>query len=291
MADRERLRGRILSLPGLRQAQRKAAWGRQKYAGSSAEYLWHRLNALDFINLGMLFAATLLLCFIPFLIVGSALAGRSITTIVARHSGMNDEAASAFGHLFASSSTTYHAVVGTVSVVFFVLGGIAATTALQQLYERVFNVRSRGLRDMWRRLVALLWLLVAGLFSGWAGPPTRHAVGPVLFGLAGVAWATVLWWVMMGILVGGRISWRQLFPSAFATSLFYVGMVAVFSLFFSDMVISEDKEYGPIGLVFALMTYLIALGVVIVLGAVAGLVWQERSLAEAPLFRRLRRHR
>ena len=32
---------------------------------------------MDFINRGMLFAATLLLCLFPFLITGNALAGRS----------------------------------------------------------------------------------------------------------------------------------------------------------------------------------------------------------------------
>jgi membrane protein len=57
-------------------------------------------------------------------------------------------------------------------------------------------------------------------------------------------------------------------------------MEAVFSLFFSGMVISNDQKYGPIGIVFALLSYLIAIGIVVILGAVAGLVWQERSAAQ-----------
>ena len=61
---------------GGRPARRAAEWGKTKYAGSVAEDLWRRLDAMDFINQGMLFAATLLLCFFPFLIVASALAGR-----------------------------------------------------------------------------------------------------------------------------------------------------------------------------------------------------------------------
>jgi membrane protein len=276
---------------GLRRARQGADWGRQKYAGSSAEYLWNRLNALDFINLGMLFAATMLLCFIPFLIVGDALAGRSTVHTLARHAGLNEEAAADFGHLIAPSATTYNAVVGTASIVFFVLGGIAAATALQQLYERVFDLSSRGLRDVWRRLIWLGWLMGTGLLSGWAGPPIRHALGPVLLGIAAVAWFTAFWWVTLWILVGGRISWRRLFPCACATGVFYAGMLLVFSFFFSDMVTSEYKEYGPIGLVFALMTFLITIGVVIILGAVVGLVWQERGLSFAAAFRKLRRAR
>jgi hypothetical protein len=52
--------------------------------------------------------------------------------------------------------------------------------------------------------------------------------------------------VTLRILVGGRVS-RRLFPCAFATGLFYVAMLYVFSLFFSDMVVSQDKEYGRSG--------------------------------------------
>jgi hypothetical protein len=38
-------------------------------------------------------------------------------------------------------------------------------------------------------------------------------------------------------------------------------------------------EYGPIGMIFALMAYLIAIGVVVILGAVTGLIWQDRGLS------------
>jgi len=43
------------------------------------------------------------------------------------------------------------------------------------------------------------------------------------------------------------------------------------------VVISDDNKYGPIGIIFALLSYLIAIGVVVIMGAVTGLVWQERS--------------
>ncbi|HEV8279028.1 MAG TPA: hypothetical protein VGQ26_25500 [Streptosporangiaceae bacterium] len=85
-----------------------------------------------------------LLCLFPFLIVASALAGRSIADAVARHAGLSKQAAADVSQLFASSAATSNAVVGTTSMVFFVLGGIAAATALQQLYERAFGLDPRG---------------------------------------------------------------------------------------------------------------------------------------------------
>ena len=94
----------------------------RSYSGSSAEHLWNRLNAMDFINKGMLFAAVLLLCFFPFVIVANALAGQSAVTGLVRHLGLNQEAARDVSGLFESSSATSNAVTGT-AYLFFILGG------------------------------------------------------------------------------------------------------------------------------------------------------------------------
>ena len=56
-------------------------------------------------------------------------------------------------------------------------------------------------------------------------------------------------------------------------------MLAVFSVIFSGMVTSYDQKYGPIGIVFGLMSFFIAIGVVIILGAAVGLMWQDRGLS------------
>jgi len=132
---------KVVDRPGVRRA---AEWGKQKYAGSLAEDVWRRLDAMDFINRGMQFAATLLLCFFPFLIVVSALADRSVVKTLARHTGLNSQASAELGHLFSSSEATASSVVGTTSMVFFVLGGIAAAAALQEIYEQAFDMPHRG---------------------------------------------------------------------------------------------------------------------------------------------------
>ena len=276
--------------PGVRgRVRRGTEVARGKYAGSSAEHLWRRLDSVDFINRGMLFAATLLLCFFPFLIVANALAGRSVASGLARRLGLNKQAAADVGHLFASSAATSSAITGTAWV-FFILGGIAAGTAIQGLYERAFELDSRGARDMLRRLIWLAVLVGWSVLAGWAGPALSGAAGPVLLAVIGLVVLTGFWWFTMWFLLAGRIPWKTLFPAAVATAVFWVGMEAVFSVIFSGTVITDDKKYGPIGVVFALMSWLIAIGVVIILGAVAGIVWQERNLSFRAAVRKLRRN-
>ena len=46
---------------------------------------------------------------------------------------------------------------------------------------------------------------------------------------------------------------------------------------FSDTIVSDSKTYGTIGAIFGIMTWFIAIGAVIILGAVAGAVWEDRK--------------
>lgn len=142
-----------------------------------------------------------------------------------------------------------------------------------------------------RRLVWLAVLVGWSVLAGWAGPRLSGAVGPVLLAVIGLVVLTGFWWFTMWFLLAGRVPWKTLFPAAVATAVFWVGMEAVFSVIFSGTVISDDKKYGPIGVVFALMSWLIAIGVVIILGAVTGIVWQERNLSFRAALKKLRRDR
>ena len=272
-----------------RRVRRGIEAGKEKYTGSSVEYLWSRLNAMDFMNRAMLFAATLLLLAFPFIIILSALAGRSAVGGMARRFGLNHQATADVSHIFTSSSATSSAVTG-FAWVFFILSGVALAGATQALYEQIFEQPSRGVKDTHRRLIWLA-ILVGWLFlSGVVGPAVRTA-GPAVFAIVGLIGFILFWWFTMWFLLGGRVSWRKLLPPAVATGVFWLGMVAVFAVIFSGMVISYDQKYGAVGVVFAIMSFFIAIGVVIILGAITGIVWQDRSLSFRAAFRKLRRPR
>ena len=237
--------------------------------------LVRRLRAAGLVNHGLLLAAVLLLCFLPFLLVIESVTGRNDASVLIQRFGLSAEAAHAVRQAFTSPTTPSTALSG-LSWVFFFVFGLAAAAAIQALYESVFEVKGRGLRDAPRRAV---WLTAAiGLtFAGvWTQPWLHHVGGTGLVAVAALPAATAFWWFSMWLLLAGKMGWRELFPSALATGICWLGMVIVFRLTLSATIESNYTRYGSAGVVFAIMPVLIAIGVVLVLGALLGVAWRER---------------
>ena len=263
-------------VPGPRApAPEEAGPSRPRFADSLIGQVWDRLQALDFVNRGTLLASVLLLCFVPFMIVVRAVSGRGAATSLTTRFGLDPQAADAVSHVFISPTATTGAISG-LSWVVVVVGGISAAGAIQQLYESGFDLERRGLRDTPRHVAWLLWVVVASGLAGWAGPGLRGLAGPVVLAVVGLVWFTGFWWLGMWVLLGGRMTWSQLFPSALATAIFWLGTTVAFRLTMSATITENYRQYGAIGVIFAVMTVLIAIGVVVLLGAVVGAVWQER---------------
>lgn len=262
----------------MRRLRRTTESSRERYAGSAVQALCRRLQSVDVINRAMVLAATLLLCFFPFVIITDALAGRSAVTGLVQRLGLDRQAAADVSSLFASSTATDSAVSGA-SWVFFVIGGLAGISALQELYRRIFDLPGRGAKDLLHRVAGLAVVTGSAALSAWLVPQVRRVGGPVLLGFVGVVLLVAFWWLLTWLLLAGRIAWRELFPSACATGGYYLGMVVVFSATASSMITSNSRKYGAIGVVFAVMSWLIAIGVVVILGAVTGIVWRERGSA------------
>ena len=270
----------------VRRGRRAVLWARGKFTGSWADDLWARLGAVDFMDQAFILAAMLLLCAFPFMIIAAALAGRSATSTLALRLGLNHQAATDVGHLFASSSATSAAITGT-SWVWFVLSGVAAASAIQALYLRVFQLRP----VKWDKPRAFVWLTLAVGWSilGTAAAHTFYTSAPVAWWIVNIAGFIAFWWFTMWFLLGARVTWRRLMPCAVATGVFWIGMLVFFHILFSGMVTGSYQEYGPIGVVFSLMSFFIAIGVVIALGAATGMMWHDRGLSFRAAARRLRR--
>jgi membrane protein len=252
------------------------AAGRGRYEGSWTQDLAARLKALDFINAIMLFGATLLLSALPLVILVSSLANERIDDDISRHIGLDNQGARIVHGLFRASPT--HPVVPIVTgLVIAFAGTMAVVACLQAIYERAFDQEPRGWRDLPRFVVWVCVLLGAVIAEALLGGKVRGAVGPVVHAVIALAGLVVFFTWTMHFLLAGRVPWRLLVRPGFVTALFWLGLAGFSTLYFSSAVTSDTRLYGTIGVVFSLLTWFIAIGAVIVLGAACGAVWQDRS--------------
>jgi len=253
-----------------------SAWRRADsvWKGSTAGDVWDRLSSVDFMNQALLLAAVMLLWLFPNLIFLSAVTGRDFAASISGKMGLNSGATHAVEGLFKSSSTSTAATVGAV---FFLVFAVLATVAvIQKLWQTIWGLEGLGYwHESWQQFV---WGFSAIGVSA-ALSYIEHELNPVYPGLAALVSFVVLaafFWIGMRMLLAGRIAYRELIVPAVVTSAFFLGLGAFSAAFLSDSVISNNKEYGPIGVVFILMTWLLAVGVVFILGPVVGVAIQER---------------
>jgi membrane protein len=107
--------------------------------------------------------------------------------------------------------------------------------------------------------------------------PERRAAGPVVQALLTFVVATIFFFWTMHFLLDGRVPWRRLVRPALVTALLWIALAVFSSLYFSTTVIDDSKTYGTIGVVFTFLTWFILIGIVIVLGAACGAVWEARG--------------
>jgi membrane protein len=250
----------------------ESTWHR--FETSTAGDVWDRLSSVDFMNQALLLAAVMLLWLFPNLIFLAAVTGRNFADSVSGKMGLNDEATRSVEALFKSSSTSTAATVG--AILFLVLAVTATVAVIQKIWQTIWGVEKRSYwTEVWQQV---LWGFGA-LTIGAALTYIEHNVNKVHPGLAAFASFIVLaafLWLGMWLLLSGRVPFPQLVFPALITAAFFLGLGAFSSAFLSDAIISNDKEYGPIGVVFILMTWLLAVGVVFILGPVVGVAIQER---------------
>jgi membrane protein len=257
---------------------RKAvAAARDRYQGSLAQGVVTRLNALGFVDQIMLFGAGLLVSLLPFLILLSAFASNRVDDDIALRLGLNRQASGIMTHLLTSAPASLN-VATVTSLLFVAAGTLAVAGSLQQIYEKAFGQEHRGWRGVYRLLIWVIALCLVVALETVAGRPVRDAwAGVGLVELVTFAiWAPFFWWTMH-FLLAGRVPWRRLLPSAIFTGAFYAGLGVFSKFYFSSTITADSRTYGTIGAILGILTWFVAIGAVIILGAVAGGVWQDRK--------------
>jgi membrane protein len=255
---------------------RPVAAVQRHYSGSLAQDVTRRLTALDFVNNATLLGAGLLASLLPLLILLSAFANSRVDESISLRLGLDDRAEAILAHLFHSSAASL-SVATVTSLVVVAAGSIAVASSLQQIYGKVFGVVNRGMRELPRLITWVAALCAVIVVESQLGRPVRDvAGGRGLEQVLTIALFTPFFWWSMHFLLDGRVDWRRLLPAAISTGVL-LGVVGWISeLYFSSSIIVDSRTFGAIGAVFSLLTWLIAISVVIILGPLLGASWYER---------------
>jgi membrane protein len=203
-----------------------------------------------------------------------------VAPLVARRLGLSAPATRDFQSLFAGPAVV-RSSSSWVSAVVTVLSAYAWPTALQKGYQLAWHLPSRGRRDIWRPLLWLGVLLGALATLAVVGGVLRDGAVPggtwlllVLLAPAVFLWA---WWTQH-LLLGGRVGWRPLLPGAITIAVGLYALRTGAQLSLSPQISDNYDRYGPIGIVFVLLSWFIGFAVVMLGGAVVGAeVWEVRE--------------
>lgn len=245
-----------------------------------AKRVWQRGIELELMHRALAFAALGFVTLVPLLIIVAAadpLNGGGFAGWVVDGLGVSGHPAAAVRALFSSprrvlSTTT---ALSLASVAFF---GLSFMAAVQTGYERIWDLPSASWHDVWRRPVALAGLIGYLLAAAESGSWWPHAAPqPALRMVVTIGGCILFFWWYQHLLLGGRVGRRALLPGALATTAALVGLRAFSSLVFSPLIASGAADYGTIGTVLIVQSWLIGVGFTVFAGALVGQVlWHER---------------
>jgi membrane protein len=235
--------------------------------------LANEIQSIQIVDAAMALAAQSFLALFPLVIVVYAfappeLASATLETFRLRF-GLGGGSQDAMTDLL-SARNALRSGISVVGVLLIVASATAFTRALQRIYERAWALPKLGVRGAaWRWLAwlagMLVYLIVIGFAVRLAGAGAREG------GLLGLG-AFFLWWWSPWLLLGGRVRWRALLPTALTTTVATAVLGAVSGIVMPRMIGSNESQYGPIGVVFAVEGWLVVVGGALVVCAALGAV-------------------
>jgi membrane protein len=168
--------------------------------------------------------------------------------------------------------------------------GLGLVGALQFAYNSVWQVNDRGLKDKavglaWLAGAALLFVASAALTTALRWLPGFLAPLGILVTL-GVSFALWVWTSRM--LPNRSIGWTHLVPGAILGAVGLEALKFVGAFYVPKLIASSSSLYGPLGVPFAILAWLLLFGRLILYSAVLNVVLYERkagtikALVEAP---------
>lgn len=238
-----------------------------------AGHRWGPVAELDLWQRSLGFAALGFLTMVPLLIVVSAAgagSGKGFAQWLGDGLGVSEPARLEIERLFALPGQVRRTTTA-FGLALLAAFGLSFGTVVQSGFEKVWDLPPAQWRARWRHVLWLTVLLgvlyLVAVVDFWRRGPT----GGVVTVLSGILF---FWWSQR-LLLGGRIAWRALLPGAVATMLGLLGLRVFSRLVFSPLIASSAVSYGPFGAFLVIETWLVAVGVVVFGGALAGRLFAD----------------
>jgi uncharacterized BrkB/YihY/UPF0761 family membrane protein len=160
--------------------------------------------------------------------------------------------------------------IGLIGVLLLGVAVLSFTRAMQRLFEQAWELKPLSVRNTLNGLkwagALMVYVLVSGWIHGLVGDGKLDLVATLI-----IAPLTMVFWIWSGwVLSAQRIAWRDLLPfgviAAVLLTIYAIGAAVYVPHLFS----SYATRYGVIGAVFAMISTLFCVMVVVVGASAAG---------------------
>ena len=243
----------------------------KRYGDLNGNFMASAVTLSSFVSIFplLLFAAAVLGFF--------AASDPNLGASVVRELALTGDAAKAVVDTIAAAERSRR-TASLVGVVGLLWSGLGLVAALQYAINTSWQATGHGWKD---KVKGLAWLggatvLFAGTFAlsaalnflpGWLSPVNI---------LVGLALNFALWLWTMKALSNHDVGWKALVPGAVVGAIGFEVLKLVGSVYVPRLVASSSALYGSLGVVFALLAWLLFFGRLIVYSAVVNVVrWEE----------------
>lgn len=238
-------------------------------------HLLTHLISVNVLDSATRLAAQVFLTAVPLLFVLASVAPQALrdqfATSLRDVFGLTGSANDQWQQLFQTDTSELRQTTGVVGGLMVLISATACSRAMQRLCERAWLVPKAGARMAAWRWIAWItaWLVMFGLQGAlrdglglglWLGLPL------LLVTQSGI------WWWTQHLLLTGRMPWAPLLPGALLTGVALSVLTSLADLYVPRALNKSLERYGSLGAVFTLLSWLIALCVVVTLCLTAGAV-------------------
>ncbi|GAA5005477.1 YhjD/YihY/BrkB family envelope integrity protein [Streptomyces siamensis] len=221
----------------------------------------------------MALASSALTTLIPLAILSSAVLGNvvkedSAQRIIKRY-GLTGAGADAVDSLFSPAENT-DASVGIFGVLFLTVSVLSFARAAQRLFEQTWELKPLSVRNTRNGLWWILTLGVYAILTGWLTAELYEG-GLGLVTAACHAPLTAVFLVWSGwSLSAKRIAWRDLIPFGVTAAILTAAYSVAAAVYLPHLFNSYATRYGVVGAVFAMISSLFSVMLVVVASSALG---------------------